>query len=161
MSHRLDFVIFNGIAKDWRVVLTNETLERHRIKYTYQPYVGPEYFDENFIDNDIEKALNNPKFVFQNIRIAKPPADRKLLEIREGREWVVFYSEFLNEEVKNIIDGACYVENIKIVVIRDFANKVLHIQSFHKTPHIAEKEYIESTKDINDTTYRTINGYHF
>jgi len=151
MNHRLDFIIQSGIAKNWQAILTNEELSKHRNKYTfkYRPYMGEEYFNDNFIDDCIEKALNDPRFVFPNIQRARPPENFKHLNIREGKEWVVFYSDIENKFFKDF-NGNFAKENIKIVVKRIMNKQQLIIRGFRKTSHIPEADFVLPLKKITD-----------
>ena len=158
-SSRLDFIIKSGIAKGWKAVLTNVCLENHKQKYALMPESGAEYFDDDFIDSLIEKGLNNPKYVYPNIKLVSRCGNKKELEIINGNEWVLFYSKFENKNFTHIENGSYFIENIKIIIKRNISVKLLEIIGFRRTSHIPEQKYIYPLTKITDTNFRVQNDY--
>ncbi|OGY43909.1 MAG: hypothetical protein A2729_01140 [Candidatus Buchananbacteria bacterium RIFCSPHIGHO2_01_FULL_39_14] len=124
-EHRLDFLVQNeGIAKGWKVILTNQCLQYHINKYGKN---RPELLNNNFIDKDIQEAIENPDYVY--------PSIKKVFGRIKKRKTIVFYKEKVNRTF--ILNGKEMKYFVKIVIRRK-RGKILDIVTALITPNINE-----------------------
>lgn len=121
-ENRLDFVVKNGIAKDYRVILTHQCIEFHKKKYGH---LRSELDDKDFIERDVVDAMQTPDEVYPSIK--KVGTDYKI----EKNAFVFYKENKARRYAKNGIEIRWY---IKVIVRRKFFKKLLII-----TPYYADK----------------------
>lgn len=130
-GNKLDFVAKNGkIAKEWRIILTNQCFEYHKIKH-------PELLDDNFINNEIKATIESPDNVFWCVK--------KVLGFYVKRGTIAFYKKVVDN--RYILNGKSFTYYIKIVVRRE-RGKILKIVTAFKTPHINEIKICKPVRKI-------------
>lgn len=85
-KYRLEFVVKDGIAKGYTVILTQQNIDHHQQKYGNR---RPELTDNNFFDKDVKATLENPDLVYPSI--SGDPDDPSKFSITKNI--YVFYKE--------------------------------------------------------------------
>ena len=135
-EYLLDFVVKKGIAKNWRVVLTKQCIDSHRNKHGMQ---RPEIFNQNFIKNEIRKAIETPAVVYPNVRKKKG----KLIYKPKGI--IIFYKEQKND--KWISEDNSPINYIQVRVSRK-RNMTLEIITAFISTKINHKNLCKPLKNI-------------
>lgn len=125
--YRLDFLIKNGLAKGFRVVLTHQSLDWHKNKYgNMRPYLS----DDSFLDTDVELALNEPGFVYRGLNKRGIPS----------KKFCVFYREIAGQSNQFGFKNIHVKSYVRIVCRKSFLSRKLEIITILKTNHINEQK---------------------
>lgn len=135
-EYKLNFFVQNeGIAKGWKVTLTNQCLQSHIDKYGKN---RPELLDKNFIDKDIQEAIENPDYVY--------PSIQKVSGRIKKRKTIVFYKEKVNRSF--ILNDGQEMKYFVRVVVRRRRGKILDVVTPLITPRINEEKLCQPLTKI-------------
>lgn len=137
-EYRLDFVVKDGIAKGYRVTLTQQNIDHHIQKYAED---RPELQDPDFIVKDVVEAMENPDLVYPGIFI-----DSAAGTVKTKKNIYVFYKEKVDRRYTK--DGVVIKHYVRVIVRKLRFRNILEIVTPFYSARINEEKKCQPITQI-------------